>query len=242
MAGWFDRFIGPPPPATMSLVWCEHAFTSALPSAIAGGYFQATFTARWLADPGAAALHREWLRQAILHTAEGVTHGLTVAHLDAAQAQVSGHLRGLRVPSEANARDLTVTVALTATAEAQQTAAEWERLQSQLALRRLNDQLELERLRHLREDIFSRPEVARTYWLDKHPERLDGVLDEKFERIAEKLDGAPGASTMVIAHVLHEFLADLDAEQKTTLLGLLHQCLLAYRREELAEKLPTEIL
>ncbi|MGA5299476.1 hypothetical protein ACPCHT_06075 [Nucisporomicrobium flavum] len=241
MAGWFDRFVGAPQPAATSLAWFEDTFRATLVGVIAGGSFQATFAARWLADPNAAGLNRDWMRQAAVRLAEGVTQNLSVTQLDTAQLYVNGQLRTLRVPAEANARDLAISVTLSATAEAQRTAAEWEKLQSQLALRRLNDHLELERLRHLREDIFARPEVARTYWLDKHPERLDGVLDDRFERIAEKLDGAPGPSTMVIANVLQDFLTDLPPEHKITLLDLLQQCLRAYRREELAEKLPPEI-
>ncbi len=104
----------------------------------------------------------------------------------------------------------------------------------------MNEKLEIERLRHLREDIFRRPDVARTYWADRHPDAIESLLDDRFERVAEKLGSAADNSAMMIANVLHDFLGDLDAEQKRTLIDLLSRLLINFRRGDLVAKLPQE--
>jgi hypothetical protein len=244
MPDWLDRLFpdrpatpaaSPIPPAT----WIDDAFPATLPSRVDGGWFSASFGARWLGDPARADL-RDWLRGVIVRRAERVTRDLSVIYLDTAQLGVNAGFREITIPAGVPVRHLTVTAILTATEEARRAAAEWEELQTKLTLRQMNNQLEIERLRHLREDIFRRPEVARTYWLDRHPDAMDSLLDDRFERVAEKLGTAPDSSTMVIANVIQDFLGDLDAEQKRTLIDLLSRLLIDFRRGELVAKLPQE--
>ncbi|AVT33652.1 hypothetical protein C6361_34125 [Plantactinospora sp. BC1] len=244
MPDWLDRLFPARPAVTAAaaippVTWIDDAFPATLPSRVEGGWFSAFFTARWFGDPARGDL-RDWLRGAIVRRAERVTRDLSVIHLDTAQLRVNAGLREITIPADVPVRRLTVTATLTATEEARRTAAEWEELRTKLALRQMNDKLEIERLRHLREDIFRRPEVARTYWLDRHPDAMESLLDDRFERIAEKLGSAPDNSAMVIANVLRDFLGDLDAEHKRTLIDLLRRLLIDFRRGELVAKLPEE--
>ncbi|WP_157408517.1 hypothetical protein [Actinoplanes sp. N902-109] len=186
-------------------------------------------------------MNRDWLRREIVRCATTATQNLSVARIDAAQTEVGAATSQLRLPAGSNVHGLSVQVSLAATREAQQLAKEWEELQAQLGLRRLNNQLEIERLHHLREEIFKKPEVARTYWLDRHPEALDGVLDDRFEQIAEKLGSAPGPSTSMIAGVLQEFVSDLGAEDRKTLIDLVGRLLVAFSRPDLVDRLPQDI-
>jgi len=244
MPDWLDRLFPDRPAAPVAAAvqpatWIDDAFPATLPSRVEGGWFSASFTARWLGDPTRDDL-RDWLRGCVVRRAERFTRNLSVVHLDTVQLGVNARLREITIPADVSVRHFTVTAALTATEEARRAAAEWEELQTKLALRQMNDKLEIERLRHLREDIFRRPEVARTYWLDRHPDAMESLLDDRFERVAEKLGSAPDNSAMVITNVLQDFLGDLDAEQKRTLIDLLSRLLIDFRRGELVARLPRE--
>jgi hypothetical protein len=245
MPEWFDRLFpnrsaASATPAVSPGTWIDDPFSATLPSRVDGGWFSAFFAARWFGDPARTDL-RDWLRVNIVRRAERFTRELSVIHLETAQLRLNAGLREITIPAEVPVWGLAVTATLTATDEARRAAAEWEELQTKLTLRQMNDKVEVERLRHLREDIFRRPEVARTYWLDRHPDAMESLLDDRFERVAEKLGSVPDNSVMVIANVLQDFLGDLDTEQKRTLIDLLSRLLIDFRRGELVAKLPQEL-
>lgn len=240
MASLFERMF--PPVATPSPQLAELAddFVLDLPSLVEGDYFRADCTVEWLGPAAREDVDREKLRHAVLRYARPEAARHTAAHLDTAQIAVNARLSRAVPPPDSEARYMTATVRLSAEAKVKEAATEWEKMRSHLAIRRLNDQLELERLRHLRDDIFTKPDVARTYWLDKHPEALDAVLEERFDRVAEKLTSGPQPSTLVVANVIREFLAGLGPEHKEVMMGLLHKALADFGRADLALRLPPE--
>lgn len=213
-------------------------FAAKLASRVEGAYFQAEFTV-WSrgATASAGQERRALIRRRLVCEAQALTERVSVALLDTAEIDINARLPRLSwtPPTEISAQ-----VQLSAAPEDQKAAADWENLRARIALARMNAKLELERLRHLREEIFQCPEVARTYWLDRHPDAISDALSDNFERIAEKLGSGPGPQTLTIANLLREFLTDLPPEQKETLLDLLRRAFVGNARPDLAERLPAE--
>lgn len=241
MNRFFDRILGEPVVARTPAELVDDPFPASLSSCVPGSYFRAYFRANWYEHAGRPQLNRQSLQHAIVQSAEQVTRTLSVARLETAQVLVNGALQTLRLPPETPAPGLTVAVNLTADDEEVRAAQQWEKLQSRLEVQRLTAELELDRLRHLRSEVFGDPGIARTYWLDKHPERPDEVLSDRFERIAETLGAEAGPSTTQIANILRAFLTELDAEDKKTLVTLLSNLLIRHRREDLAARLPQDL-
>ncbi len=244
MSGLLDRLFGVPPqtqPAPAPNVF-DDTFTASLESRVSGGYFDGIFSSRWTSRGSYSVADRDWLRDTMLRRARAVTQEVSVAQFAATEITINSRLQQLLTAETGHVGVVSAFVRLNATPEAQKAAAQWESLQTQLALSEMNARLEVERLRHLRDDIFMRPEVARTYWLDRHPESFDGALDDRFERIAEKLGSVPGPSTTAIAHLLRDFLMKLNMEQRITLLGSLGSLFEAFGRTDLRDQLPPELL
>jgi hypothetical protein len=240
MSPLFDWMFSPaasPPPQLASLT---DGFTVALPSCVEGSSFRGDFTVQWLGRPETEAADREKLRFSIFQHARAETRRLSAAQVATAEFAVSSRLNAVAIPPDSGVRRMTVAARLTADQQTRRAAEEWEGLQARLAVQRLNAQLEVERLRHLRDDIFAKPEVARTYWLDKHPTALDEVLKENFERVAERLTSGPQPSTLAVANVLREFLAGLGSEHKAMMMELLHKTLADFGRADLANRLPPD--
>ncbi|WFE30978.1 hypothetical protein [Micromonospora sp. WMMD975] len=111
------------------------------------------------------------------------------------------------------------------------------RIARETALERLKQRAELERIHHLRENIYSRPDVARSYWLYHHPDRPDELLKIKFEEIAEKFGDAGESRSLVIAKLIDEFLGQMGDGERRYLLRQLGQVFSSYNRTDLAERL-----
>jgi hypothetical protein len=240
MASLFERMLPPVDPPEPELAEFVDGCILDLPSLIAGDYLQADCTIRWVGPVAQEELDRNKLRYAVIRYVRPVARRHTAARLDTAQIAINARLSQVAPPPGSTARHMTATVRLTAEATAQETAVAWEKLQSRLEINRVDNQLEIDRLRHLRDDIFTQPDIARTYWLDKHPEALDAVLEERFDRVAEKLTSGPQPSTLVVANVIREFLAGLGPEHKEVMMGLLHKALADFGRADLARRLPPE--
>lgn len=131
-----------------------------------------------------------------------------------------------------------VSAELTVSPEAQRAAQEWDELQRQLAMDRLRQEVELSELAYLREHILSQPSVARAYWLKHHPNAFGDLLDDRFERIAEKLGRSNEDPNVAIARVISDFLSDLGADQRQYLLAQLAKVFTSFERTDLAERLP----
>jgi hypothetical protein len=240
--GFFDRLLNPedpppPPPIEQPLEYVD-TFEVPLKSAIEGDYFRGVYTMHWTVEAGLEGAALDRLRRAVVQVSEKVTSTVSVKQLDAVQIDVNDRLSRLRWPPTYQLLAWSATVRLGATAEARRTAEEWEALQSQLAVEQVKHRIELEQLRHLREDIFVDPAVARSYWLMRHPDRPEDILDERFERIAEKLGTVPDNTSTVIAGLVREFLGGLRPEQAEYLLVQLGQVFSSFGRADLSDRLP----
>lgn len=109
----------------------------------------------------------------------------------------------------------------------------------QAALESLRQRAELERILYLRESVYSRPDVARSYWLYHHPDQLKAMLDIDFEKIAEKFGDAEESRFRVIAKLIGDFLGQLEDGDRRYLVGQLGQFFSSYDRPDLAEQLET---
>ncbi|GAA2218045.1 hypothetical protein ACFY2R_22845 [Micromonospora olivasterospora] len=107
----------------------------------------------------------------------------------------------------------------------------------QSALERLKQRAELERIRYLRESVYSRPDVARSYWLYHHPDRPEELLTIRFEEIAEKFGEVGESRFLVIAKLIGDFLGRLEDGERRYLLEQLGQFFSSYDRPDLAERL-----
>jgi hypothetical protein len=170
------------------------------------------------------------MRDRLMRKAQTVSAHVSVAMIETTELNINAALQ-----------QVIATVRLDADDESRRIATEWEALQAKLTLDRMNAQVELERLRHLREDIFQHPDVARTYWLDRHPDAVAAALSDDFERIAEKLGSGPGPATMTVANLLREFLTDLSSAEKVALVDLVRRMFVATGRADLADQLPEEL-
>jgi hypothetical protein len=243
MSPLIDWLFPPPsPPVDQVMPPADESFATKLTTCIAGAYFQAQFTVRVTTTaPALQPNQRAWVRHRLVGEAEAVTKQVSVALVEPTEIRINAQLQRLSWADLGSVRKMSTVVQLTASAADQKTAVEWESLHTQLALNQMSAKLELERLRHLREDIFKQPEVARTYWLDRHPDAVADALSDRFERIAEKLGSGPAHETITIANLIHDFLNDLPPEQKVTLLDLVRRAFVANGRQGLADQLPRDL-
>ncbi|WP_203862911.1 hypothetical protein [Plantactinospora mayteni] len=184
--------------------------------------FDATFQFWWQGNAQAAF----WTaRRKITEWADQVTARYCVTQAGNAENEINTRIvNGVRV-------QLAVSPQARAAAEA---ILEIDR---QTALERLKHRAELERIRCLRESVYSRPDVARSYWLYHHPDQLNAMLDIDFEGIAEKFGDAGESRFLVIAKLIGDFLGRLEDGDRRYLVGQLGQLFSSYNRPDLAERL-----
>ena len=130
-----------------------------------------------------------------------------------------------------------VCVHLTASPSARAAAEAIREIERQAALERFEQQAELERIRFLREDVYAHPNVARSYWLYRHPDQLNEMLDIDFEAIAEKFGEAEESRFLMIAKLIGDFLGRLDDSDRRYLVGQLGRFFSSYDRPDLANQL-----
>jgi len=130
-----------------------------------------------------------------------------------------------------------VRVQLTVSPQALAAAKAILEIDRQAALERLKQRAELERIRYLRESVYSHPVVARSYWLYHHPDRPEELLTIKFEEIAEKFGDVGESRFLVIAKLIGDFLGGLEDGKRRYLLEQLGHFFSSYDRPDLAERL-----
>lgn len=215
----------------------ERTFVSRLPSVIEGSYFDATFQIWFLTGGLRSEAEFQELKGYLIGQARTVTARRTANDLDALGPEVNNYLGRIDWTSGGRGA-LAVTVHLSVSPEIRRIATEWEELRSRLAVERMRHALEDEELRHLRQDIFSQPAVARTYWLKHHPGALDDVAkDEPFDSIAAKLGAASDRQGLAIARLIEDFLGKLDPKHAEYLVDQLANVFASYDRDDLRQRL-----
>jgi hypothetical protein len=184
--------------------------------------FDAIFHFRWQGSDEAAY----WTaRQKITDWADQVTARYCVTQAGNAENEINTHITKR------------VCVQLAVSPQARAAAEAILEIDRQTALERLRQQAELERIRYLRESVYSRPDVARSYWLYHHPDQLSAMLEINFEEIAEKFGDAGESRFLLIAKLIGDFLGRLEDGDRRYLIGQLGQFFSSYDRLDLAERL-----
>lgn len=217
----------------------QDSFVADLRSVLPGVDFQARFAVTGRGPVGASPADVYAMRQLLFRAASDVTVHESAARAANAQNAVSATLAPER---QLPGRDLVLSasVFLNVTSEAAALAREWDRLQSDLSLGQLRQQAEWNTLEYLRTKVLSRPDVARAYWLKNHPQgSLSDLLDDRFERIAERYAETGAGPDLSIARLLVEFTNDLDAGQRGYLIAQLGRVFSSFGRDDLAERMPT---
>ncbi|MFC3993847.1 hypothetical protein [Actinoplanes siamensis] len=115
---------------------------------------------------------------------------------------------------------------------------EMQAIRRQAAVERLRWETDLVELEFLREQVFSRPEVARSYWLKHHLDKPGDFAAVPFDQIAESFAADRGPDTPTrIAEIIGDFLGRLDEGQRDYLIGQLGRVFSSYSRPDLAERL-----
>ncbi|MFV2107687.1 hypothetical protein [Micromonospora sp. LOL_015] len=197
-------------------------FTAELRSCHPYVMFNATFQCWWKGDDRAAF----WAaRQRVTDRADQVTARYCVTQAGNAENEVN-----TCTPDG-------VSVRLTVGRQAYAAAEAILEINRQAALERQRQRAELDRIRYLRESVYSHPDVARSYWLYHHPDQLKSMLDIDFEGIAEKFRNREDARFLVIAKLIGEFLGRLEDADRRFLVSQLGQLFSSYDRSDLAERL-----
>lgn len=235
---WSDWWSPPAaePAATRQLQ--SFSFGTTLPSALPGAPFEAQFTIEWYRTTPAEAIDHNRLADAVREWAAALTEREVPNDVAAVQSRLAPRLATTRTIPGTGLVLVTGSVALDAPAASRRAAQQWEELHRELALDRLRREVERNELRYLRE-VFSHPELARSYWLRHHPEALDDLLSDRFEQIAERLGQTPEDPQHTVATLLREFLTGLGQEERRYLLDQLAAVFAAFRRSDLGDRLGT---
>ncbi|MEV6349519.1 hypothetical protein [Actinoplanes sp. NPDC051851] len=199
-----------------------------LPSTDRDLSFSAVFGVYWQGEPG-----RYWpARNEVDKRVVELAGRYTVAQVGFLESELNNrlgqwfHLAGIRLV----AGGATLSVA----PEVLAAHAEMQAIRRNAAVGRLRWETELDELGYLREKVFSRPEVARSYWLNRHLDTPGDVARIDFEAIAAMFAGPGESTTTVIAGLLHEFLSGLDDGQRRYLVQQLGAVFTAHARADLA--------
>jgi hypothetical protein len=216
-------------------------FRVRLPSALAEAQFKATIRITW--SPGAVVDER---RLAIaegqfLGAARSAASGYSVLDPDEARAAIDLALWDRRL-RDGDTELAGAGAEIEVDADDRRMAEHYGDLRRQTALARAARLEEVDRLRLLADEVLSTPTLARLWWLEGKPGKLEDLVikgkDEMFEKVAE-LFGAPDERTTTdpIADLIRLFLQDLDPRFREQLISQLQLVFTSYERGDLAGRL-----
>lgn len=212
-----------------------------LNSRVEGAPFQATSTV-WLANVDESSrstwhLHvlagREVWRQA---------HELTRKHLvmdcDMAEAELNLYFA---YPTPVGDEGVTATAAfqLAAPEAAVRITAAYQDAEGQGAIAQLKYQQQLRQARAVRDTVLADPSLARAWWLDGKPDRLQNLALVDQALHASTVEGGPSSPTRrsPVADIAERFLAGLKDEERSYFLRVFGTSLESFDRLELADEL-----
>lgn len=103
-----------------------------------------------------------------------------------------------------------------------------------------NRRRELRHLEFLRDEIFTKPDIARMYWHTRHPGDLQALSSSAFTDIADKLRPAeskgPSANHALIG-LLQSFIGGLSEDDRAHLVRKLGVVFHSFERGDLADQL-----
>lgn len=212
-----------------------------LPSVLAEAQFQATIEMVW--PPGAIIdQHQQAVAERrLMDVARSTASSYSVLDPDETRTAVNLAL-GDREQTGADLGLVAVSAMIDVGSDDRRMAEEHEGLRRQTALAREARMEEVERMRVLADQILATPTVARLWWLEGNPAKLEDLVakSEKgiFEKVAEFL-GVPAESSAVdpIAELVRLFLKGLDVRFREQLISQLRFVFTSYERSDLARML-----
>ncbi|GAA2528393.1 hypothetical protein [Pilimelia columellifera] len=233
----FGPLVEPAVPPAPSPVWHDD-YVAQLPSVVPDVAFDVvlTTTVEGRADRQTV---RERLRQELAARSRllPVTEAASLAGMVDTAGRAPRQIPGLdAVVVSLRATVLTNAEALARTAEHQRRAGELVRLEAERRARHA------ERV-YLRDEIFSKPDLARMYWHTEHPNDLETLAGGRFEAIAQALTGGATAPSRepegsTLATTIERFLGGLQPLERTHLIRQLPAIFRAYGQDELVDELP----
>ncbi|MDB4873503.1 MAG: hypothetical protein JWL97_4507 [Gemmatimonadales bacterium] len=216
------------------------SFAARLGSSLPEAYFRAVIDLTWPPlredlPPGLRACAEQQLRGTIQQTAQ--QH--SVLHLGEAESAINLALHKDRQLTDADVRLIAAEAILTAEPAGLELAEQHEVLQRESVLAHAGQQANLDRLRHLGDQILTDPALARLWWMDGNRDRLPKLveMDGMFEKAAALITTQPEpARTDPIAELIHIFLRDLGPEHRELLIKQIKHVFIAYERPELAQQ------
>jgi hypothetical protein len=219
-------------------------FTSRLPSALAGVYFDAKIEAYWYitdfeySHKSEGALVRDRARA----MAAALSKTLSPIDAQAAEDAVNARVGVARAMSSDIPIVVWARVRLAINGDDARMVARHLEVQRQEGLQR---QLELGRLEYLRREVFQNRTLARLWWAEHNPERLDALLSTAFDAIveeaAQEAPRADEAQTHLMA-LVRRFVERLqEPRERLLFLQIAHVVLVKCEQKELAAAVETEI-
>jgi hypothetical protein len=201
--------------------------------------FHVRFTYEWSSDDDPDRI-RSQIRQRLQRWAGQKAAALNVTYAQNLENDLNAALSRTSALDSLRIRRGSVTVWVSD--EALGIGAEWDTLSHRRAVDRLRRQIELEELHFLRDEIYSHPDVARGLWLKRHPDAVNDLLDDRFERLAARFRntghvGDDGAAEAHVARVVSQFIDGLNDVDRSYLLTQLARVFESYGREDLGEQL-----
>lgn len=216
-------------------------FQARLPSRLEEAQFQATIRIAW--PPGALidGRRRATAELQLLEGARSAAQGYSVLNPDEARAAIDlalfdcgqtcidPELVAVGAKIEVNPHD-------------RRMAEDHEDLRRETGLAREARREEVERLRLLADQVLATPTLARLWWLESKPEKLELLVakekDEIFEKVAELFGAsAERPASDPIAELIRLFLEGLDARLRDHLISQLPLVFTSYERGDLAGRL-----
>ena len=99
---------------------------------------------------------------------------------------------------------------------------------------------ELRRLEFLRDEIFTKPDIARMYWHTQHPGDLQALSSDTFTKIANELRPTEQSASSVdhaLTGLLQNFIGGLSQEDRAHLVHRLGVVFRSFERGDLADQL-----
>lgn len=216
-------------------------FRARLASTLPEAQFQVTIRMTW--PPGIAVDQR---RQAVaerqlLEVVRSIASDYSVLDPDEARAAIDVALWDRRL-RDADTELVVASARIEVGPDDRRFAEQQEGLRRETALARESRAEEVERLRVLADQILATPTLARLWWLEGKPGKLEDLVakgkDGMFEKVAEIF----GASTEhppadPIADLIGLFLQGLDTRLREQLISQLHWVFNSYERPDLAGRL-----
>ncbi len=213
----------------------ECRFSTELSSKEHGLPFSVSFALRWYGEEQTfLAAKRDLHRWAADHSGR-----LDVTNFEYLDALLNLQLGQQWIRTlDADTRIVSAEAVVQVDAEVLNTYNEMQEIRRRAAVERLRWEVNLEELKFLRENVFSRPEVVRSYWLKNHLDRPGDFSPAPFDKIAESFaTGSEVSASARIAGLVGDFIGGLNEEQLNYLIGQIGKVFSSYSRPDLADLL-----